>query len=221
VVALHAQPFLERHTGVNIGETIHQMIEDFDIPKHKIHCIVHDSASNMVKGIADQTEFPSLNFFSHITQLALEECIFKQQSVLDIGNNLKSIYSHFNKSYIAMGRLKKIQKQLGHKELVPLNSNSTRWDIYFTMFNRASNIKDLILFASKYNDSFAELTYNDWSLLEKLLQLLSLFYFITKDMINRYANCGGIIPFIKIFKDYVIDELTKLDAQVCSQLSKP
>ena len=75
---LYAQPFTERHTGVNITETIDTMIEEYNIPDHKVHCIVHDSTSNMVKGIED-CKFDSLACFTHTTQLALKYCIFKQE----------------------------------------------------------------------------------------------------------------------------------------------
>ena len=33
------QPFTERHTGVNITETIDTMNEEYSIPDHKVHCI--------------------------------------------------------------------------------------------------------------------------------------------------------------------------------------
>ena len=40
VVVLYApQPFTERHTGVNITETIDTMNEEYSIPDHKVHCI--------------------------------------------------------------------------------------------------------------------------------------------------------------------------------------
>ena len=47
-------------------------------------------------------------------------------------------------------------------------------------------------------------------MMEKVAELLGLFHSITKHMSHRYANSGDIIPFIKIQKDYVTDELTKV-----------
>ena len=58
VVVLYAKPFFDRHTGVNIAATIDSMIEEYHIPDNKVHFIVHDSASNMIKGI-DQSKFDS------------------------------------------------------------------------------------------------------------------------------------------------------------------
>ena len=69
-VVLHAKPFIERHTSVNIIETINSMINYFDIPEHKVHAIVHDSASNMIRGI-EVSPYDSLPCFTHTTQTAL------------------------------------------------------------------------------------------------------------------------------------------------------
>ena len=46
-------------------------------------------------------------------------------------------------------------------------------------------------------------------MLGKLITLLGLFHGVTENMSYRYANIGEIIPFVKILKDYVSDELNK------------
>ena len=208
-VVLFAQPFTERHTAVNINDTIDNMINEYKIPKHKIHAIVHDSASNMVKGVKD-SQYNSLACFTHTTQLALNDCIFEQPSVKTLEQKCKKIYSHFNTSYVAMSRLHGIQKELGHKELVPLNNNLTRWDSTFIMFERTLQLKtDIIVFTSRYNGLNVEITPHEWITMSKLLELLGLFHSITKSMSNRYAHSGEIIPFVKILKHYVNDELTQ------------
>ena len=123
------------------------MINEYKIPQHKIHSIVHDSASNMIKGIED-SHYSSLACFTHTTQLALSDCIFQQISVKNLEQKCKKIHTHFNSSYVAMSRLHAIQKELGHKELVPLNNVPTRWDSTFIMFERTLKLKtDLIVFA--------------------------------------------------------------------------
>ena len=104
VVVLHAEPFTERHTAVNINYTIDNMINEYKIPQHKIHSIVHDSASNMIKGIED-SHYSSLACFTHTTQLALSDCIFQQISVKNLEQKCKKIHTHFNSSYVAMSRL--------------------------------------------------------------------------------------------------------------------
>ena len=50
---------------------------------------------------------------------------------------------------------------------------------------------------------------HEWTLMEKLTELLGLFHSITNHMSHRYANSGDIIPHVKIFKAYVNDEVTR------------
>ena len=55
-VVLYAQPFTERHTGVNITETIDTMIEEYSIPDHKVNCIA------VARFIVDTVLLSMLNF---------------------------------------------------------------------------------------------------------------------------------------------------------------
>ena len=63
--------------------------------------------------------------------------------------------------------------------------------------------------ASRYDGLGVEITIHEWNMMVKLLELLGLFHSITKSMSNRYAHSGEIIPFVKILKHYVNDELTR------------
>ena len=63
------------HTGVNINDMIKSMITEFDIPKYKIHNIVHDNCSNMVLGITKTSDYDSLPCYIHTTQLCIDDCI--------------------------------------------------------------------------------------------------------------------------------------------------
>ena len=69
------------------------MVNEFNIPEYKVNSIVHDSASNMVRGIED-SPYNSLPCFTHTSQTALNECIFEQESVKKIVKKCKSVYSH-------------------------------------------------------------------------------------------------------------------------------
>ena len=68
------------------------MVNEFNIPEYKVNSIVHDSASNMVRGIED-SPYNSLPCFTHTSQTALNECIFEQESVKKIVKKCKSLFS--------------------------------------------------------------------------------------------------------------------------------
>ena len=77
------------------------------------------------------------------------------------------------------------------------------------MFERALQLKeDLSLYSARFPGSF-NVTNADWDLLGKLITLLGLFHGVTENMSYCYANIGEIIPFVKILKNYVSDELNK------------
>ena len=207
-VVLHAKPFKERHTSENINETIGNMINQYNIPFHKIHSIVHDNASNMVKGIEDSI-YDSLPCFIHTLQLALQECIFKQRGVRDVVAKSKNLHTHFSKSHLACNRLHEIQKSFGHPILKVLNDCPTRWDSTFQMIERAVDIKEDIIEYSKVYVCNVQFNTTEWILMEKMSELLGLFYSITKQMSHRNANSGYIIPHIQVLRKYVTDEVTK------------
>ena len=208
-VVLHAKPFKDKHTGENINETIGNMIDQYNIPHHTIHSIVHDNASNMVKGIED-SNYDSLPCFIHTMQLALHECIFKQRAVRDIIAKCKNLHTHFSKSYVASNRLHDLQRSSKHAVLKVLNDCPTRWDSTFQMIERAVDIKEDIIEYSEVYKCNVEFHTNDWILMEKISELLGLFYSITKQMSHRYANSGDIIPHIQVLRRYVTDEVTKV-----------
>ena len=145
------------------------MINQFKIPKYKVHTIVHDSASNMLKGI-ENSHYNSLPCFTHTTQLALNDCIFDQISVKNIVNKCKNIYSHFNNSYLAMSRLHEIQRGFGHKELVPLNNCPTRWDSTYLMLVRILQLKMVIIAYSSTYDC-VKMQPSEWTMIETLSEL--------------------------------------------------
>ena len=73
------------------------MIDNYKIPKEKIHQIVHDNAANMINGV-ELTGFSSLSCFLHTTQLGLQDVIFTQPSVEKTIKKCRNIATHFNKS---------------------------------------------------------------------------------------------------------------------------
>ena len=77
------------------------------------------------------------------------------------------------------------------------------------MFERFLLLKeDLSIYSLRFPGHF-NVTSGDWDLLGKLVTLLGLFHGVTENMSYRYANIGEIIPFVKILKDYVNDEINK------------
>ena len=58
------------------------MLSKWNIEKEKVHLIVRDNASNMVKAMADG-EFEDLGCFAHTMQLIIHDGIFSQRAIID------------------------------------------------------------------------------------------------------------------------------------------
>ena len=114
-LVLHTKPFHQDHTALNICAMVEDMIQEFAIPKHKIHQIVHDNASNIVCAIDKTSEFESLPCFIHTTQLVIDDSIFKQATVNNILTKCRSLGSHFSRSPKAYQDLKKNSKKIAQK----------------------------------------------------------------------------------------------------------
>ena len=209
-LVLHTKPFDVSHTGVNISDMMTEMIDEFDIPKYKIHNIVHDNASNMVCGISENTEYDSLPCFIHTTQLCINDCIMEQKSVSNIISKCRNLASHFSRSIPALHKLQEFQDQLRRPKLRLQTDVVTRWDSKYFMLDRTLEMKmELVLYFSEHQCDY-KITQNEWDLMEKLVTLLKAFHDITKKMSEKYANSSEIIPQIKVLKVYVKKTVAKL-----------
>ena len=180
VLVLHVKPFPKSHTGENISEIIRNMINNYDIPKNKIHEIVHDNASNMICGIGS-SGFDSLTCFIHTVQLAINECILTQGYVADTITKCKKLAAHFSRSNLACMKLREIQGRLKKKELRIIVDNSTRWNSVYLMLKRIVELKtDLIIYCSE-NSRNCDIQFEnlEWTLMQKTVGLLKIFYDMT------------------------------------------
>ena len=65
---LGVKPIVGRHTGENLSDLIKEVIAEYNIPREKIHLLVRDSASSMIK-TARLAELDSIDCFAHKLQL--------------------------------------------------------------------------------------------------------------------------------------------------------
>ena len=51
MVTLSTQVFTEQNTGINICEVLDLLLDEWKIPRNKVHLICTDNAANMLLGI--------------------------------------------------------------------------------------------------------------------------------------------------------------------------
>ncbi|XP_065908971.1 zinc finger BED domain-containing protein 4-like [Dysidea avara] len=80
---LHAQAVEESHTGEHIAAQMEWMLQNWEIPRDKVHIVISDNASNMVKAMNDAS-FAHFGCFAHSLQLVIKDGLFVQRTINDI-----------------------------------------------------------------------------------------------------------------------------------------
>ena len=200
-IMLNCYPFKDSHTGVNICDNLSHLIRDWEIPKYKVHNIVHDNAANMVSGIDSISDFTSLRCFIHTTQLIITDCILEQVSVSNVLEKCRKFNTYFK---LSSGRTEAfLQLQRNDKVIFPLVvvfDNTTRWDSKHDMVERMLKLKKYVHVYTGDVDVGVNFFPNDWAIMAKVMKMLRCFKRITKQCSDRYSVCSAIIPEIIYIK---------------------
>ena len=198
-VMLSCWKFDESHTAENISASILSHIQSWDV-EEKLVCVVRDNASNMVAGMR-VAELPSLPCLAHTLQLIIMDGIFQQPSVQQLLTSARSIVGFYNRSNTAFHTLKQIQNQLGLPQHILFQDVSTRWNSSFYMLQRLLEQKRAITVAGTECTSVpTEIRAQQWTLAEKVVQLLVVFEEATREASGDYASCAIIIPITNTLK---------------------
>jgi len=82
IVTLDCLPFPEKHTAENIAKIMQRTLDDFSL-SDKLHLIVRDNASNVVKSM-ELGRFASSGCFLHGLNLVVSNNFDAQQTVIDL-----------------------------------------------------------------------------------------------------------------------------------------
>lgn len=174
-VILRVKPFPGTHTAENIADAIRDSIDEFAIPKYKIHLIVRDNGANVVKGI-NETGHLALPCFLHTLQLVIHDAIFEQRVIKDIVTSCKKIVGHFSHSQVAYRKLEDLQKRNDLPQHKLIQDVQTRWNSTYFMIERLFEQKTAITAYCIETAGLPVLDANKWSLLGKLCKLLKVFH---------------------------------------------
>ena len=203
-IMLHSYPFSESHTGANINSNLNELIRKWNIPKYKVHNIVHDNAANVIRGIDLLSDYNSLKCFIHTTQLVIGDCILKQPAVINVIQKCHQFIAHFKNANVRWAVFTNIQ--IKNHITVPLvlkRDNETRWDSKHDMLARFLELKSCIISYISNNEVEVSFDFRDWTIMTKVTKMLEVFKQVTKDCSARYSTCSVIIPYIKIIKHHL------------------
>jgi hypothetical protein len=158
---------------------IQDVVDDYKIPPHKVHMIVHDNAANMVKGVTN-TGFNSLSCFLHTNQLVIHDAIFEQRIIKDIIANCRQITGHFNHSSLSYTKLEELQKQHSLPKHKLIQDVPTRWNSTYFMLERIFEQKNAIANYCAEIPNLPVFDANKWGLIGKCSYLLKFFHQATE-----------------------------------------
>lgn len=207
-IILKCEVMDERHTGNIISKKYQTILEEWGINRQKIHCIVRDRGSNMVRAM-QLSGFEDVSCAVHQIQLCIRASVESQEWLLQLIAKLKKIATHFNHSLVAQAELTEIQKnRLNQSPLSVIQDCPTRWNSTFYMMERFSKLKDsLVLYLSA--NPIAIISPEDWMNIQKYVQLMQPFEEITRNLSSSQISISSVIPLIQVALTTLQQEETK------------
>ena len=116
----------ERHTGKYIAMKISNVMCEWEINTTRVHCVVWDNGSNVVKAMSEEG-LPNFGCFAHSTQLVIHDGLLSRV-VIDLLAVCRSIVGHFKHSSVASHKLARIQENLDLSWHTLNQDASTPWN---------------------------------------------------------------------------------------------
>ena len=202
VYIIRFAPFSGPHAGSRIAKILDTVIEEFNIPAHKIHMFVRDNAGNMAKGITD-TGYSALPCFLHTLQLVIQDVLFEQQTIKNTISIIKKIVGHFSHSSLACSKLNDLQKKHQLPEHNLIQDVPTRWNSTYLMLQRIAEQKQAITSYCVETPNMPVLDANEWNMINKVSNLLKVFHDATVRLSEKGATVADIIPQIKFLEIFI------------------
>ena len=181
----------ESRTALFILESIRALQSDREI---KLHAVVTDNGSNMVKALRDGN-FTNIRCMAHTINLMVQNALRHSDSnVENLLSKARTLVSHFRRSSRCAEMLKQYQithAMPKHKLLLDV---STRWNSTFYMLERLHQQREAINLLSVSRGICETLTFDKWQLCSHLIEVLQVFEVATKELSSDVATLSHVLP---------------------------
>ena len=131
---LHAESIYESHWCLYMSEIQRKLVfTSWDIANEKIHVILRDNGSNMVRAMKDAS-LHDIGCFAHTLQLAVHDGVLSQKAVISALSVCRKIVGHFQHSSLAYSKLAMIQESLGLPQHRLIQDGTQACIICFNLF---------------------------------------------------------------------------------------
>ncbi|KAJ8380963.1 hypothetical protein SKAU_G00017410 [Synaphobranchus kaupii] len=175
------------------------MLNTWGIDKQQVHVILRDNARNMKKAMDDMGVL-SVGCIAHTLQLVVHEGLLSQRSITDTLANARKIVGHFKHSPQAYARLEDIQIDLKMPVKRLQQDVQVRWNsTHYMLQSLLEQKRSLSVYAADHNLA-ATLTVNQWTLMEKTVEVLAPFEELTRVVSAETATAADVISAITVLK---------------------
>ncbi|GBP70306.1 Zinc finger BED domain-containing protein 4 [Eumeta japonica] len=204
-IILKCEEFHERHTGDVIASKFESMLNEWNILKEQVHCMVRDEGSNMKRAMS-LAGFKDIDCTVHKLQTNIKTALNSQEYLVALTQKCNKIAGHFKHSTIAQDQLSKVQLRLNPDQvpLTVIRDCSTRWNSTFYMFQRFLKLKDALAIYGNSNN-VPNLSSDEYKAIENCVLILKPFEEATRNLSSSDSSISSVIPIIYMLKKGIED----------------
>uniref|UniRef100_A0A182W3Q6 BED-type domain-containing protein n=1 Tax=Anopheles minimus TaxID=112268 RepID=A0A182W3Q6_9DIPT len=216
--------FTQQCTGHNIADWLKSVMLKFKI-ENKIQAIVTNHTTHL-KDAIDEINVPHLPCFAHTLNMIIQLAV--KNSIISTIDEMKQIINILKENSSASQKFIESQTKLNLPNMKLKLNDETRWNATFDMIERFHKNKIPILTSLDAMNLKHNLTYNDWTIMEQTIKVLTNFDEATKVMLagksSTLSHIGLLANILlnkteKLLDDDMEPAVKKLAASLCVGLS--
>lgn len=215
-VLLSCREIKERHTAENLGQTIKEILEEWNVPIEKVNFFVTDNASNAENAIKKVLKLKHFGCFAHSLNLVMKEAL---ESVQELLEKVRGIVRFFKKSNVGNYKLEEYFKARNEEPSKLIQDVPTRWNSSFYCLKRFGDMESALRSVMGTIDhDFPILSVSEWRSIKELAEVLEPFESATREVSQEKHLSGSLVlPLRKsligicqtILQDPIYAETTK------------
>ena len=196
---LRCFPYNSKHSGESIKAQIKMIIADWNLPPEPV-AIVRDAGSNVTKAFLDMN---GVTCFPHTLGRVVHHSTLVQAGFKRLNTKSKKLVKRL-RTPTGKCILTDAQKNEQRRPRSLLQSNKTRWNSTYMMFDRLHQEKSPVTTAQAHQDlkilPSNQLSPTDWDLIMKSIKILKPFLDTTNESEGDHSLLSEVIPMVTMLK---------------------
>ena len=197
-IKLGTTPIFQDHTGINIYETLTDILENWNLPLDKLTCVTTDNGSNFIAAFSDQ-DILRLSCFCHSLDLAISKGLQIYRVEIAI-KKCRALVETFSRSWKWNRDFREKQESLGLPKHKLIGDVVTRCGSTYVMISRIIEQQQAIsaVLAEDHKNWHKLLTDEEFRVIEALSSVLEPFSYLTDALsAEKTVTVSAIHPVMK------------------------